>query len=584
MSDIIKAIIIFLLTVIASATAAYANNIEQKDTVAHLSSIQGADMTLYGLYAEHKDKDLDKAMGFAETFLCGIDSSAADPIVAEMLVELSRYFENKKFLYSKAITYTQRALGMYERLNDKYNIAACKFEIAKLCFRKRYYNLTLKYSTEALDYFQKDKNLKYILECYNLLGIVYYACQEYDISNEYFRKYAEGARQLSDSAQMLLSINNSAVFTSNIVKDTAKTRQLINESIDIARNMRDSSYLMTMYINLINSYLSVGDTGKVPALLDETGKIAKDIRQKGQHYYTTGTYYIETGQYEKAEKMLKLALDNFGKGEFEYEVKKCLSALHYTYSKLGDYKSAYEAIIQYYEIENQSSVKDSYIALFKAQNEIILQEERDKLERQRNLQIFFGTAGTLCLIIVFLTVYFYIRKRSLIITQKEIQLENKRLQNLNLEQEMKSQAEIMEIKKMQQYQMDRMIEDVIDKMEKINFRIQDRKTKDEINAVCNDLRHTKDGSQWKEVTQFIPEFNSNFFINLLKDFPDLTINERRLCALLNLNMTTKEISEITRQSINSINTARGRLRNKLGLTGGSISIQEFLSRYNTPKE
>ena len=53
-----------------------------------------------------------------------------------------------------------------------------------------------------------------------------------------------------------------------------------------------------------------------------------------------------------------------------------------------------------------------------------------------------------------------------------------------------------------------------------------------------------------------------------------------LCALLNMNMTTKEISEITRQSPHSINIARARLRSKFNLTGKTTSLQEFLSRYN----
>ena len=65
---------------------------------------------------------------------------------------------------------------------------------------------------------------------------------------------------------------------------------------------------------------------------------------------------------------------------------------------------------------------------------------------------------------------------------------------------------------------------------------------------------------------------------LLKHYPNLTVNERRLCAFLNMNLTTKEISAITRQSVQSINTARTRLRRKLGLKGGGISIQEFISR------
>lgn len=85
---------------------------------------------------------------------------------------------------------------------------------------------------------------------------------------------------------------------------------------------------------------------------------------------------------------------------------------------------------------------------------------------------------------------------------------------------------------------------------------------------------------WEEIGRYVPEFNSDFYKNLIKDFPSLTTNERRLCALLNLNMSTKEIAMMTHQTPHSIKIARYRLRSKLNLSGSKMTLQEFLSRYN----
>ena len=46
---------------------------------------------------------------------------------------------------------------------------------------------------------------------------------------------------------------------------------------------------------------------------------------------------------------------------------------------------------------------------------------------------------------------------------------------------------------------------------------------------------------------------------------NLTSNDRRLCALIKLNMSTKDISSITYQSTQTIKVARYRLRKKLGV-------------------
>ena len=61
------------------------------------------------------------------------------------------------------------------------------------------------------------------------------------------------------------------------------------------------------------------------------------------------------------------------------------------------------------------------------------------------------------------------------------------------------------------------------------------------------------------------EVNAGFYESLNQMYPDLTPNEVRLCAFLKLNMSTKEISSITHQSVKSINMARFRLRKKLDI-------------------
>jgi DNA-binding CsgD family transcriptional regulator len=59
--------------------------------------------------------------------------------------------------------------------------------------------------------------------------------------------------------------------------------------------------------------------------------------------------------------------------------------------------------------------------------------------------------------------------------------------------------------------------------------------------------------------------------------PNLTLNEKRLCAFLRLDMTSKEISAITGQSVRAIEQARIRLRKQLGLTNQQVSLSAFLS-------
>ena len=86
-----------------------------------------------------------------------------------------------------------------------------------------------------------------------------------------------------------------------------------------------------------------------------------------------------------------------------------------------------------------------------------------------------------------------------------------------------------------------------------------------IQRVINELLKNSSKKTWDEFEMHFKEVHVDFYKTLNERFPDLTVNEKRLCAFLKLHLTTKEIAAITHQSAKSINMARFRLRKKLGM-------------------
>ncbi len=85
---------------------------------------------------------------------------------------------------------------------------------------------------------------------------------------------------------------------------------------------------------------------------------------------------------------------------------------------------------------------------------------------------------------------------------------------------------------------------------------------DEIISGCK----TSDLSfNWSSFITTFENVHEHFYNNLLEKHPDLTQNEKKICAFLKLGFNTKEISAITMQSNRSIVVARSRLRTKLNL-------------------
>jgi DNA-binding CsgD family transcriptional regulator len=62
------------------------------------------------------------------------------------------------------------------------------------------------------------------------------------------------------------------------------------------------------------------------------------------------------------------------------------------------------------------------------------------------------------------------------------------------------------------------------------------------------------------------KINAAFYERLAEKFPELSKTERELCAYIKLNLSNKDIAELRKTSLNTINVTRSRLRKKLGLS------------------
>ncbi len=67
----------------------------------------------------------------------------------------------------------------------------------------------------------------------------------------------------------------------------------------------------------------------------------------------------------------------------------------------------------------------------------------------------------------------------------------------------------------------------------------------------------------KSFDKYIKEINNSFYRNLTKKYPDLTDNEKKLCSLLRLKLSSKEIASILNITPKSVEVSRYRLRKKM---------------------
>ena len=101
-------------------------------------------------------------------------------------------------------------------------------------------------------------------------------------------------------------------------------------------------------------------------------------------------------------------------------------------------------------------------------------------------------------------------------------------------------------------------------------------TKIEIAKVLKTIdENIKFDNDWYRIKAHFEKIHPGFFERLRKQFPQLTPNDHKLCALLRMNLNTKEISHILKITAPSTEISRIRLRKKLDLPKG-INLTQYV--------
>lgn len=122
-------------------------------------------------------------------------------------------------------------------------------------------------------------------------------------------------------------------------------------------------------------------------------------------------------------------------------------------------------------------------------------------------------------------------------------------------------------------------------LESLNQEIQkqkqagghNRKDLDKLQRMIKDSI-VSDKDKWELFQSNFDRIHENFFRRLKEEYPSLTSTDLRLCAMLKVNLSTKEIAIMLNLSVRGIESARYRLRKKFNLSEDQ-SLTDFLLKF-----
>ncbi len=166
-----------------------------------------------------------------------------------------------------------------------------------------------------------------------------------------------------------------------------------------------------------------------------------------------------------------------------------------------------------------------------------------------------------------------IREDERVIVEKEAIIVKQKAEMLQIENEKQKNDLLLNALKLNQ--LSELNNQLINQLIELNKKSSPA-TARKIRDIINTYRYSAAEQTWEGLRTHFQNFHQDFYSNLNKVYPTLTLNEKKICGFLRLNMTTKEISTFTFQSVESIRKARIRLRKKLNLSE-SDELSTFLT-------
>lgn len=569
-----------------------------------------------------------------------IAQSKLDSLLSELpLQEADRKIEIYEEMYElkkhrdpySAISYIQDAIQLGSKLKHPGTLGRLYNKCGNVYYSLGDKFLALHSYFQSLKYEQEVKSDIGIAYCFNDIGNVYYSLGNFETAKNYYNESIKLFENHKEYIGLSVAYNNLGLVA---IKENVFELALkhFHMALELRQQYGDVNMLAHSNLFIPQALILMEDYENALKHINVAYKIYGEINmpyEQAKALTLMGETYIAKGDFKLAEKKYEQALEIFEKqetqirkvilnlelaslqvkmGKFElaheyanttlrlavkYDLFEFKSEAFKILAKISERQNMFEEAYTYqlrYDKVNDSMLTINQNEKFsnlqfhiethqkRIENELLNNQiEKNKLERNYAMVVFLLT---LLLLFIFIGVIRLKRKKDkLIYNQREeianIELHQRKEENVRLNRKLELRNRELTSKTMGIIKSGKFIGEIIDELQKLEVRKENNK---KVESIIDRLKNNLKEDSWKEFEIRFAKVYKDFYTKLSDICPDLTPNERRLCAFLKLNMSTKEISAITYQSSKSIDVARYRLRKKMNLQREDNLIS-FLSKF-----
>ena len=428
---------------------------------------------------------------------------------------------------------------------SKDTLILCNILLAEAYRQKREYNK----GKELLFSLLKDAEISNYNKAYayNRIAAIYDESKLIKISKfDTVLKYSEISLKISEE----YGFDNLKYSSYNEIGYVYKNRKKYLLAKEYLEKAFDGFISQKEYENAINTSLNLAYTNYHLGNKDEAMKIIDNAIALGNPQEDKNVY-----------GRLYLAKSNFYKsdGNFESAYYWLIKSKNLVVSFYGD------------RINSQINEMSAKYDLQQKESEIIESQQQNKIQKQKNKFYTFAIIVLLIVLVVLILVLRLLKKNQM--QRRElIQKEND-----SLKKDLEFKNKELTLSTMNMIRHSEFVSSLVPDLKELYKLDSDNRKQSILNIVRSISIHNKT-ELWEDFYKSFSEVNTSFNNNLMTKHPDLSSKERRLCALLKLDMSTKDIASISHTSVRGLETARHRLRKKLKING-NVNLCNYLQEF-----
>jgi len=468
---------------------------------------------------------------YAEAMQLAYESSD-DYLIAFVSSQYGRIYKFGEIGLS--VMYTTNGMELYDKLHFEAGPEDYQF-LAEVLYKVKEYKNSIYYAQKAVNAWQNSKDSNHFLHvsCINTVALGYHRQKMYDSAFYYYNRALKKATEIDNKVWVgIVSGNMAQIYYDQGNYEKAKPLFELDSRTSNEAGVYDNAANSMQWLARTEAAL-----GNIPAAKEKLQKAFNLLKVEPDDVYLKNSYL--TGS------IIFQAAGNYDSAYYYYKL----------YSTLND---SLEKIV------NTSSVSISKARF----NDKISQHKIQNLNRDKRSQILLRNMIIAGIIIASILALLLVNRNRL---KTKLKMEKAEQEKMLMNQEILSAKEQLQMFTQNVLEKNTLIEN-LQEIIKSKQHLADRQSL--INDLSNQTILTE--AEWIKFKLMFEKTYPDFFAILKSKYPEITIAEQRMAALIYVQLSTKQIASMLGISPDSVHKTRQRLRQRLGINADT-DLEQYIA-------